>query len=86
MTGLNNTNNLREILAEFAHDRWVNWMRYLFSHCIRNTDGSVTIPKDFADRWVRQTNTSYKDLPDQEKESDKREADRVLHIIEEYKQ
>ena len=39
-----------ELLADFEHDRWSRWQKYLFSKCIVNVDGSLTIPKELVDR------------------------------------
>ena len=56
-------------------------MQYLFSKSTINSDGSMTIPKWAVDRWTRQANTAYKDLPEGEGKSDLKEADRILVII-----
>jgi hypothetical protein len=71
-----------EALAKLAHEQWSGWMLYLFEKSEGNPDGSVTIPKWAVDRWMRQMQTDYKDLPEEEKESDRKEALRVLEIIE----
>lgn len=70
-------------LADYEHDRWSRWQKYLFSKCITNNDGSVTIPKEFVDRWTRQINTVYNDLPEEEKQSDIKEAKQILDCIKE---
>lgn len=71
--------------ADFAHSAWSGWMKYLFSKTTSNEDGSETIPKELTDRWRRQLKTSYKDLPEDEKESDRDEAIKVLKIVQKYK-
>lgn len=53
---------------------WSRWMRYLFSRSVENDDGSVTIPSDMVLRWKRQANTSYADLYESQKKSDRAEA------------
>ncbi len=63
----------REALAEYAHAAWSGWMHYLFSKC----DGSV-IPPWAVERWKRQAATAYPDLPEEEKDSDRAEADKIL--------
>ncbi len=70
-----------EKLANYEHDRWSRWQKHLFSKCLKNEDGSMTIPKEFVDRWNRQINTSYFDLSNEEQESDKKEAIKILKII-----
>ena len=75
-------NDVREQLADYAHDAWSGWMKYLFSKCHVNQDGSVTVPAWAVERWTRQMNTPYAELPEGEKESDRKEADRMLRIVE----
>lgn len=73
---------LIEKLANFEHDRWSRWQKHLFSKCIKNNDGSYTIPKEYVDSWERQIITEYKELSEQEKESDRKEAMRIIECIE----
>ena len=72
---------MREKLAEFAHKQWSGWMEYLFSKCSVNNDGTATIPKWAVDRLTRQINTNYENLDEQEKESDRNEADGMIDVI-----
>ena len=67
-------NNLIEILSDLEHKRWSKWQKYVHSICVKNKDGSLTIPKIYVDRWERQFNTDYLDLTEKEKESDRKEA------------
>ena len=71
---------IREKLAEYAHEAWAGWMQYLFSKSKYNADGTLTIPKWAVQRWERQMATRYKDLPEEEKKSDRDEADKMLDI------
>ena len=73
--------NLREILAANAHDSWSRWMQHLFSKSESRPDGSVRIPEELVQRWRRQSQTEYTHLSWQEKQSDIREADRVLALL-----
>lgn len=73
---------LIEILADYEHDSWSRWQKHVFDNSIENNDGSFTIPKELVDRWQRQINTSYCDLSEQEKESDRKEVRRVLEYVE----
>ena len=70
---------LREALADYAHQAWSGWMRYLFEKSHWNHDGTVIIPYSLAVRWRRQAHTDYAELPKSEKESDRKEADRTDH-------
>ena len=60
-----------EKAAGIQHDIWAHWMKYQFSLCTENADGSVTIPADRVERWKRQMETDYDDLSESEKESDR---------------
>lgn len=70
-----------EDLAAYAHEAWSGWMRYLWRLSTENEDGTVTIPADLVARWQRQTNTEYADLPENEKDSDRAEAMKMLDIV-----
>lgn len=74
--------DIRELLAAYSHDAaWSGWLRYQFSKGTFNDDGSWTMPAWAVERWTRQMNTRYVDLPEQEKNSDREEADKMLAII-----
>ena len=64
--------------AAIAHDQWSGWMKYLFSKCTLCDDGTAVIPQWAVDRWTRQMNTEYDQLPEEEKESDREEAQRYM--------
>lgn len=68
-------------LADYEHNRWSRWQKYLFSKCIFNKDGSLIIPKEYVDRWTRQMNTNYDNLSNEEKSSDIKEANRIIERI-----
>ena len=73
--------NMFEKIAELEHIQWAGWMEYIFQKSVLNQDGTVTIPKWAVERWTRQMNTTYLELPDEEKQSDRKEAARVMEII-----
>ena len=72
---------LEEKLAELAHEQWSGWMIYLFGKSSNDGDGNCVIPKEWANRWGRQAGTKYAGLSDEEKESDRIEARKVLALI-----
>ncbi len=72
----------REALAELCHRQWSGWMRYLFKKCEENEDGTVTIPRWAVKRWSRQMETEYSQLSEDERLSDRIEADKFLALIE----
>lgn len=75
-------NKTREELADYAHEAWSGWMKYMFKKSENTPNGNVIMPKWAVDRWSRQMNTAYKDLSEEEKESDRDEADRMLKIMD----
>lgn len=80
-------NEMREALADYAHEAWAGWMRYMLSKCEYVPGageagyGVLLMPVALYDRWTRQMNTSYVDLPENEKASDRKEADEILEIV-----
>lgn len=76
-------NTCQERLAEYAHEAWAGWMRYMFDKSLRLQDGGILITPPNAERWTRQMNTPYAELPESEKASDLVEADIMLAIISE---
>ncbi len=72
---------MKEKLAELAHQQWSGWMEYFFSKCMIHDDGTATIPKWTVERWKLQLKTSYLDLSEQEKDSDRNEAQRMISVI-----
>lgn len=79
--GLPDGNAYREPLAALAHTQWSGWMKYMFDKSRRNPGGSITIPAALVARWTRQMQTPYADLPDEERASDRREAEKVLGLL-----
>jgi len=79
--------SLRERLADLCHKQWSGWMEYLFSKCdyYEIDDGRLTgdlvIPESLVKRWKRQMNTLYEDLSGEEKQSERREADRFIGLL-----
>ncbi|MFB7578220.1 hypothetical protein [Streptomyces hydrogenans] len=70
-----------EKLADIEHERWSHWQRYLHSKCIRQNDGSLTIPAHLVERWELQMRTRYEDLSEGEKESDREQVLKYLPVI-----
>ena len=68
----------REELADLCHDQWSGWMKYLFSKCTQLSDGNMVMPKWAVKRWYRQMHTVYDHLSKEEKDSDRKEADKFL--------
>jgi len=64
--------DLREQLADYAHDSWSRWMRHMFDNWT----------SDNMERWKRQMYMPYSELPEPVKESDRKEADRIMEIVD----
>lgn len=73
--------SLVEQLAHIEHERWSHWQNYVHSKGLRQADGSLVIPASLVDRWERQMSTSYADLSDEEKISDREQVEKYLPII-----
>ena len=78
--------DIREELAAYAHEAWSGWMKYLF-----NTQNGTIAPNGRwiigmkqEERWRRQMETPYADLPESEKESDRAEAYKMIEIMEKH--
>jgi hypothetical protein len=70
-----------EEVSNIQHEIWSHWMTYLFRESSRNEDGSFTIPVDKVMRWKRQIDTPYAQLTDNEKKSDREQAEKVLNTL-----
>lgn len=78
---------LREKLAALAHEQWSGWMEHVFRRCeampgtITGEVAPVVIPLWAVENWGRQMLTPYAELSEEEKDSDRKEADRVLKLL-----
>jgi hypothetical protein len=73
---------LLEELAALEHERWAHWQRYMHGRGILQPDGSLLLPAELVARWTRQISTSYEDLDDKQKESDRDQVRKYLPLIE----
>ena len=78
-----NAKELIEILSHVEHERWANWQKYLHSLCVKNEDGSLTIPKSRVDHWKKEISTPYSELPENIKEFDRHEARITVQALKE---
>ena len=72
---------LFEKLADIEHQRWADWQKYVHSKCIKNSDGTLIIPKWAVEQWERQINTPYSELIEDEKEKDREQVRRYWNLI-----
>ena len=77
--------DVREKLAEVSHEIWSHWMKYMFECGKERVMSDLTfewvMPEDKMLRWQRQMRTPYNKLTEQEKESDRNQADKKLAAI-----
>lgn len=88
---MKNLFQVQEKLANYAHKAWSGWMEYVFSKSIpykpgevQGEEGALIVPKWAVDRWQRQIETKYEDLPEREKDSDRAEASTMLAIVKDW--
>lgn len=72
---------LVERLAAVEHDRWAHWQRYMHGKAERRPDGALILPAELVERWEAQISTSYADLSEAEKESDREQVRRYLPLV-----
>ena len=60
-----------EAVAALVHRQWSNWARYMLDNL---TEGNIA-------RWQKQINTSYMDLPETQKDSDRAWAALYLFLL-----
>lgn len=70
-----------ENLADVSHQIWSHWIKYQFSKCEKDKEGNLIIPKNLVERWETQANTDYEDLCENEKNSDKEQAKKILKAL-----
>lgn len=75
---------MREELASLMHGIWCGWRCYVVARSTLNSDGTMTTPAWAVKRWGRQINTPYDELSEEEKDSDRKQADKVLALIEKH--
>lgn len=77
---------VREALAVLCHQQWSSWIKYMLSVCSEdrgpfNPDGTVTIPKEAIDHWLRQTSTPHAELTEEARDSTRRRADEIIVLL-----
>lgn len=79
--------DLIEELASIQHNIWSHWMKYLLAQTTKNVhvnkinpDGYI-IPLEKVEKWSRQMTTKYEELSEQEKQSDRDQVMKFIHLI-----
>ena len=88
---------LFEELASIEHTRWADWQEYVFEKCERHYNiykdkktgelvqeetNKLVIPEWAVKNWERQIKTPYKDLSEEEKNSDREQVMRYWYLLE----
>ena len=70
---------LMEKLADIEHTRWGDWQSWCHK-ILRENCPSEKLEK-VLERWDRQIKTNYKDLSEEEKDSDREQVFRYFNLI-----
>ena len=85
---LENRVQLRERLAELEHEQWAHWAKHMLG-ILKPLFGGMPTEPEFQrarialERWERQIEAPYYDLTEEERDSDREWADRVIAVLEE---
>ena len=72
---------LRESIADLQHEIWAIWMEHLFNVSYHINDGSVWVHAKNVECWRKQINTPYYKLSEEDKDKDRKIADKILELI-----
>ena len=72
-----------EAVAEECHNQWSRWTEHLLGKTVKCCEEHIFVDKKFVEQWRRQIATPYAGLSEVEKESDRREARKIVLAIEE---
>lgn len=74
-----------EFFASIEHNRWSNWQKYMHSKIMPTAhDSLMEIGAEWVNRWNRQINTTYDELSEAEKESDREQVYPYIEAMKEY--
>lgn len=68
-------------MATISHEIWAHWQTYLHSQCEKMPDGSLKIPKELVEQWNKQIKLEYRQLTQNEKNSDIEQAIKYKEIF-----
>ena len=72
---------MREKLAKEIVADWADWNSYMFRRGKVNSNGTMTMPKKFVDRWKKELNLTYETLNRMQRDAINREAELYLKIM-----
>ena len=67
-----------------AHESLCSLIPHVFSRCIENEDGSYTIPKKRAEKWLKRANKDFLRLTANELRTPANEAIKYVTLFENY--
>jgi hypothetical protein len=73
-----------EKLAKYLHDLWANWFKRQHKTEIDNEQSSgddYHIAEENLTRWLRQADTPYEDLSEEDKEKDRKIANEIFWLM-----
>jgi hypothetical protein len=71
-----------EIAAAECHKQWAGWTEYFLGKMAHSEEGNYsTLSRVWIDRWRRQIGLPYAELREDEKNSDRREARKILSAL-----
>lgn len=73
--------DLKEKLASIEHERWSDWQKWCHEVLRESMPDHWTELNNVLERWDKQIATSYKDLSEREKQSDRDQVDRYWSLI-----
>lgn len=65
---------LFDALADVEHERWSDWMTYLFTQCEPQPDGGMIIPAEKVRHWQRLIETPFEQLAVHSQDSDREQV------------
>lgn len=77
------SDKILEAVAEECHNQWSRWTERILSKTSTCCEEHIFVDKGCVERWQRQILTPYANLTEAEKESDRREARKIVLAIEE---
>jgi hypothetical protein len=76
---------LLERLADLEHQQWIEWTKYMLDklYPLFSPDALADESRlEDLNRWNKQIETSYEDLSEKEKESDRKFARKIMFLTE----
>lgn len=72
----------KEQIAAASHQAWVRMLERIFKVSVLHSDGNVTIPRFFVDRWRAEMAQTFEEKTDKNQSYDLAEADRIIEAID----